>query len=417
MADVNFDCPHCGQNLEGPESMVGTCITCPACHKALTVPKHETAGQAAPSRHVPKNRSATKKDQANEPPARSFKTKTRVVVALSVVGVVCVLSMVIFFLPRKNDGWPRYFDTNNALFVESTNDTASVLVAKYWDADFLDRAQFTLFSKQRSARGDFQEHYGPSVAEGRINAWSEGFAVNVSTSRPITWVDGVDGTIWRAVEVNNGISTNTERTIYAVNMDGDTPLLLWETIYSSLNLYDRNESKSAFDLTRPALGELIYLSYLDICEEELPDIPLLRDQISSQFIESFPERLRDKYAVLWGTFHSLTDSYLDNLPGITISGNGLISRINVTEKEKHLGFAMQLNARIGNEIDRELFFKCFTYKTPGTFDAWKTVSEDTFLVVLGRFITLDRMGGDLGFYASRIETYDLGTGKWKALTE
>jgi hypothetical protein len=38
MADVNFDCLHCGQNLETDEILSGTGIDCPVCKKYLTIP-------------------------------------------------------------------------------------------------------------------------------------------------------------------------------------------------------------------------------------------------------------------------------------------------------------------------------------------------------------------------------------------
>ena len=38
MSDINFDCPHCGQNLETDESLSGSGIDCPACKKFLTIP-------------------------------------------------------------------------------------------------------------------------------------------------------------------------------------------------------------------------------------------------------------------------------------------------------------------------------------------------------------------------------------------
>ncbi|MDP7178327.1 MAG: hypothetical protein QF749_08545 [Verrucomicrobiota bacterium] len=38
MADVNFDCPHCGQNLETDEILSGSEIDCPVCKKFLTIP-------------------------------------------------------------------------------------------------------------------------------------------------------------------------------------------------------------------------------------------------------------------------------------------------------------------------------------------------------------------------------------------
>ena len=38
MVDINFDCPHCGQNLETDEILSGTGIDCPVCKKYLTIP-------------------------------------------------------------------------------------------------------------------------------------------------------------------------------------------------------------------------------------------------------------------------------------------------------------------------------------------------------------------------------------------
>ncbi len=38
MADINFDCPHCGQNLETDEILSGTGIDCPVCKKYITIP-------------------------------------------------------------------------------------------------------------------------------------------------------------------------------------------------------------------------------------------------------------------------------------------------------------------------------------------------------------------------------------------
>jgi hypothetical protein len=38
MADINFNCPHCGQNLNGPEEMAGEAIDCPVCQKNFQIP-------------------------------------------------------------------------------------------------------------------------------------------------------------------------------------------------------------------------------------------------------------------------------------------------------------------------------------------------------------------------------------------
>lgn len=39
MADLNFNCPQCGQNLDAPEDMVGLFIECPACAKIIKIPR------------------------------------------------------------------------------------------------------------------------------------------------------------------------------------------------------------------------------------------------------------------------------------------------------------------------------------------------------------------------------------------
>ncbi len=48
MAEINFDCPHCGQNLDAPEDMAGWAIDCPACGKKIKVPVPEGAEASDP---------------------------------------------------------------------------------------------------------------------------------------------------------------------------------------------------------------------------------------------------------------------------------------------------------------------------------------------------------------------------------
>ena len=38
MADINFDCPHCGHNLEVSERGAGLTVACPECAKSIVVP-------------------------------------------------------------------------------------------------------------------------------------------------------------------------------------------------------------------------------------------------------------------------------------------------------------------------------------------------------------------------------------------
>lgn len=56
MADITFNCPHCGQNLNGPEEMAGQTIDCPVCQKSfqipgglIEVPKSQLAPPSRPS--------------------------------------------------------------------------------------------------------------------------------------------------------------------------------------------------------------------------------------------------------------------------------------------------------------------------------------------------------------------------------
>ncbi len=40
---TNFDCPHCGQNLEGDDELAGKKIECPSCHESVIVPPRKHA--------------------------------------------------------------------------------------------------------------------------------------------------------------------------------------------------------------------------------------------------------------------------------------------------------------------------------------------------------------------------------------
>jgi hypothetical protein len=42
MADIDFNCPHCAQNLTADESLVGSEIECPSCSVPLNIPSHLT---------------------------------------------------------------------------------------------------------------------------------------------------------------------------------------------------------------------------------------------------------------------------------------------------------------------------------------------------------------------------------------
>lgn len=38
MTDIEFTCPHCGQNLNGPDELAGQTIDCPVCQKSFEIP-------------------------------------------------------------------------------------------------------------------------------------------------------------------------------------------------------------------------------------------------------------------------------------------------------------------------------------------------------------------------------------------
>jgi hypothetical protein len=38
MADINFDCPACGQNLDAAEDLAGREVACPACEAVVRIP-------------------------------------------------------------------------------------------------------------------------------------------------------------------------------------------------------------------------------------------------------------------------------------------------------------------------------------------------------------------------------------------
>ena len=41
MEDINFDCPHCGQNIDAPPELGGCIVDCPSCPKKVKVPAYQ----------------------------------------------------------------------------------------------------------------------------------------------------------------------------------------------------------------------------------------------------------------------------------------------------------------------------------------------------------------------------------------
>lgn len=39
MADIEFNCPECGQVLEAPSEMAGESLACPSCDAPITIPQ------------------------------------------------------------------------------------------------------------------------------------------------------------------------------------------------------------------------------------------------------------------------------------------------------------------------------------------------------------------------------------------
>lgn len=48
MADINFDCPHCEQNMDAPQHMAGWSLDCPSCGKKIRIPSPEGGPVADP---------------------------------------------------------------------------------------------------------------------------------------------------------------------------------------------------------------------------------------------------------------------------------------------------------------------------------------------------------------------------------
>lgn len=47
--DVNFDCPHCGQNIDAPASMVGFRVNCPTCSGLISIPSASQSKSVRPA--------------------------------------------------------------------------------------------------------------------------------------------------------------------------------------------------------------------------------------------------------------------------------------------------------------------------------------------------------------------------------
>lgn len=59
MSDINFDCPHCNQNLDAPSDMGGDSIECPACENSIVIPAPKKMAPAKGKKIVMKKRGGT----------------------------------------------------------------------------------------------------------------------------------------------------------------------------------------------------------------------------------------------------------------------------------------------------------------------------------------------------------------------
>ena len=116
---------------------------------------------------------------------------------------------------------------------------------------------------------------------------------------------------------------------------------------------------------------------------------------TEKVMKNFPERVRDKRAAfLDAEFMTLSDSYLNQLPGVTLESNGLESRLDLSQKEKWVGF--QIRDQEGNA-----FFRLFARKdTHG--DLLLSLKRGTPVHCFGQVVELDRSGGAVGFIAEAI---------------
>jgi hypothetical protein len=85
----------------------------------------------------------------------------------------------------------------------------------------------------------------------------------------------------------------------------------------------------------------------------------------------------------------LSDSFLSELPGVTLESNGLQSLLDLRQKEKWVGFWLR-------DSESEFFHYCYARKeTHG--DQLLALKRGEPLHCFGRVIQLERSGGNVGF--------------------
>ena len=70
MSDLTFNCPHCGQELEAPEDLLGQSIECPSCNGSIQLPEPEP--KPTPKKKVVvRKRTTTQGIRSTQPRTRS----------------------------------------------------------------------------------------------------------------------------------------------------------------------------------------------------------------------------------------------------------------------------------------------------------------------------------------------------------
>jgi len=67
MADINFDCPHCNQNLDAPPDMAGESIECPTCGESIGIPAPRRPAPTAGKKIVMKKRTSVPGNTQSSP--------------------------------------------------------------------------------------------------------------------------------------------------------------------------------------------------------------------------------------------------------------------------------------------------------------------------------------------------------------
>lgn len=63
MNEIDFVCPHCGQELSAPAEYAGETIDCPACRQSFTVPAPGAAPAPAPDAPAPQTAPASEEEK------------------------------------------------------------------------------------------------------------------------------------------------------------------------------------------------------------------------------------------------------------------------------------------------------------------------------------------------------------------